>query len=81
MVKIVKNPGNGRLNNLNYRSRPQCVKAVEGIWVTRGMQGRDDRCNKNLNGIPHGDRRKVVCEGGDGMHLATEFDELLRCLQ
>jgi hypothetical protein len=43
--------------------------------VTRGMQGRDNRCNKNLNGIPHGDRREAVCEGGDGMHLATEFDE------
>jgi len=28
MVKIVKkNPGNGRLNNLNDPSRPQCVKA------------------------------------------------------
>jgi len=24
-VKIVKNPGNGRLNNLNDPSRPQCV--------------------------------------------------------
>jgi hypothetical protein len=44
------------------------------------MQRRDDRCNKILNGIPHGDRREVVCEGGDGMQLATEFDEL-RCLQ
>jgi len=26
MVKIVKNPGNGRLNNLNDPNRPQCVK-------------------------------------------------------
>ena len=26
MVKIVKNPGNGRLNNLNDPDRPQCVK-------------------------------------------------------
>jgi len=25
-VKIVKNPGNGRLNNLNDPDRPQCVK-------------------------------------------------------
>ena len=25
-VKIVKNPGKGRLNNLNDPSRPQCVK-------------------------------------------------------
>jgi len=49
--------------------------------LTRGMQGRDDRCNKNLNGIPHGVRREAVCEGGDGMHLATEFDEWLCCLQ
>ena len=24
--KIVKNPGNGRLNNLNDPDRPQCVK-------------------------------------------------------
>jgi hypothetical protein len=49
--------------------------------VTRGLQGGDDRCNKNLNGIPHGDRREAACEGGDGMHLATELDEWLRCLQ
>jgi len=28
MVKIVKNPGNGRLNNLNDPDRPQCVKTV-----------------------------------------------------
>jgi hypothetical protein len=49
--------------------------------VTRCMQGRDDRCNKNLNWIRHGDRREAVCEGGDGMHLATEFNEWLRCLQ
>jgi len=28
-VKIVKNPGNGRLNNLNDPSRPQCVKTVD----------------------------------------------------
>ena len=26
MVKIVKNPGNGRFNNLNDPDRPQCVK-------------------------------------------------------
>jgi len=25
-VNIVKNPGNGRLNNLNGPNRPQCVK-------------------------------------------------------
>ena len=25
-VKTIKNPGNGRLNNLNDPSRPQCVK-------------------------------------------------------
>jgi len=25
MVKIVKNPGNGRLNSLNDPNRPQCV--------------------------------------------------------
>ena len=49
--------------------------------VTRGMQGRDDTCSKNLNGIPHGDRREAFCEGGDGMHRATEFDEWMRCLQ
>ena len=49
--------------------------------VTRCMQGRDDRCNENLIGIPHRDRREAVCEGGDGMHLATEFDEWLRFLQ
>jgi hypothetical protein len=55
--------------------------AIEGIWVTRGMEGRDDRCNKNLTGIPHGDRREAVCEGGDGMHLAIEFGEWLCCLQ
>jgi len=28
MVKIVKNAGNGRLNNLNDPDRPQCVKHV-----------------------------------------------------
>jgi len=26
MVKIVKNPDNARLNNLNDPNRPQCVK-------------------------------------------------------
>ena len=26
--KIVKNPGNGRLNNLNDPDRPQCVKLL-----------------------------------------------------
>jgi len=25
MVKFVKNPGNGRLNNLDDPNRPQCV--------------------------------------------------------
>jgi len=30
MVKIVKNPGNGRLNNLNDPDRPQCVKTQKG---------------------------------------------------
>jgi len=34
MVKIVKNPGNGRLNNLNNPNRPQCVKR-EGLTVAR----------------------------------------------
>ena len=28
MVKIAKNPGIGRLNNLNDPSRPQCVKFI-----------------------------------------------------
>ena len=27
------------------------------------MQRRDDRCNKNLNGVPHGDCREAVCVG------------------
>jgi len=27
-LKIVKNPGNGRLNNLNDPNRPQCVKKI-----------------------------------------------------
>jgi len=28
LIKIVKNPGNGRLNNLNDPNRPHCVKTV-----------------------------------------------------
>jgi len=27
-LKLLKNPGNGSLNNLNDPSRPQCVKNV-----------------------------------------------------
>ena len=38
--KIVKNPGNGHLNNLNDPSRPQCVKKCkeresEGFSIVR----------------------------------------------
>ena len=28
MVQIVKNPGNGRLNNLNGPNRPECVNML-----------------------------------------------------
>ena len=28
-LKLLKKPGNGRLNNLNDPSRPQCVKLVD----------------------------------------------------
>jgi len=31
-LKIVKNPGNGRLNNLNDRDRPQCVNKHRSRW-------------------------------------------------
>jgi len=34
MVKIVKNPGNGRLNNLNDPNRPQCVN-IHGTFVPK----------------------------------------------
>ena len=34
MVKIVKNPGNGRLNNLNDPNRPQCVKLQNKVYFT-----------------------------------------------
>ena len=27
-LKLLKNPGNGRLNNLNYPNRPQFVKIM-----------------------------------------------------
>ena len=33
MVKIVKNPGNGRLNNLNDPNRPQCVNIYHSVTV------------------------------------------------
>ena len=28
-LQLLKNPGNGRLNNLNYPNRPQCVNNAE----------------------------------------------------
>jgi len=36
MVKIVKNPGNGRLNNLND-PRPQCVNIIHSVHCSRNI--------------------------------------------
>ena len=33
-LKLFKNPGNGRLNNLNDPDRPQCVKKIRLVEST-----------------------------------------------
>ena len=36
-LKLLKNPGNGRLNNLNDPDRPQCVKRVYAAEAVKWM--------------------------------------------
>jgi hypothetical protein len=45
-VKIVKNSGNGRLNNLNDPNRPQCVKKNPGTQrhVPEELNPQQHRC-------------------------------------
>ena len=44
MVKIVKNPGNGRLNNLNDPDRPQCVNMIFVVNIS----GKKNCKNANI---------------------------------
>ena len=50
-VKIVKNPGNGSLNNLNDPDRPQCVKSTELWSVIRLQRGHVQKFNGSTS--PH----------------------------
>ena len=50
-VKIVRNPGNGRLNNLNDPDRPQCVKNMVAKYYSqqRSMESNRTRRYKFRN--------------------------------
>ena len=54
-VKIVKNPGNRRLNNLNGPNRPQCVNLNEGglaLTYERDRRGfLNFLCEVNKNAV------------------------------
>jgi len=63
MVKIVKNPGNGRWNNLNDPNRPQCVKMClctphGGLRLNNLNDPNRPECVKMCLCTPHGGLRR-----------------------